>query len=175
MTQEFVHLRLHSEYSLVDGLVRLKPLAQKVAELKMPAVALTDFNNFFGLASQRVEPARVLAGTASAPDNVAPDEHSRRLGHRRGQARHNISHRIRKAQTGQVQPVIRLGVVIDASLIAQGGNAGNAELFRDKDQCPRFCNAAKVIVHEHDGTCVAHVTLGTILQMGLVLAHSVNG
>ena len=49
MTQEFVHLRLHSEYSLVDGLVRLKPLAQKVAELKMPAVALTDFNNFFGL------------------------------------------------------------------------------------------------------------------------------
>lgn len=49
MTQQFVHLRLHSEYSLVDGLVRLKPLAQKVAELKMPAVALTDFNNFFGL------------------------------------------------------------------------------------------------------------------------------
>jgi DNA polymerase-3 subunit alpha len=49
MTQQFVHLRLHSEYSLVDGLVRLKPLAQKVAELKMPAVALTDFTNFFGL------------------------------------------------------------------------------------------------------------------------------
>ena len=49
MTQEFVHLRLHSEYSLVDGLVRLKPLAQKVAELEMPAVALTDFSNFFGL------------------------------------------------------------------------------------------------------------------------------
>jgi DNA polymerase-3 subunit alpha len=49
MTKEFVHLRLHSEYSLVDGLVRIKPLAKKVAEELMPAVALTDFNNFFGL------------------------------------------------------------------------------------------------------------------------------
>ena len=49
MTSEFVHLRLHSEYSLVDGLVRIKPLAAKVADMGMPAVALTDFNNFFGL------------------------------------------------------------------------------------------------------------------------------
>jgi DNA polymerase-3 subunit alpha len=38
MTTEFVHLRLHSEYSLVDGLVRIKPLAKKVAEMGMPAV-----------------------------------------------------------------------------------------------------------------------------------------
>lgn len=49
MTTEFVHLRLHSEYSLVDGLVRIKPLAAKVADMGMPAVAITDFNNFFGL------------------------------------------------------------------------------------------------------------------------------
>ena len=49
MPSKFVHLRLHSEYSLVDGLVRIKPLAAKVASLDMPAVALTDFNNFFGL------------------------------------------------------------------------------------------------------------------------------
>ena len=49
MKNEFVHLRLHSEYSLVDGLVRIKPLAKKAAEIGMPAVALTDFNNFFGL------------------------------------------------------------------------------------------------------------------------------
>ncbi|TGD72121.1 DNA polymerase III subunit alpha [Mangrovimicrobium sediminis] len=46
---EFVHLRLHSEYSIVDGLVRLKPLMQQVAALGMPAVAVTDFCNFFGL------------------------------------------------------------------------------------------------------------------------------
>ena len=49
MSAKFVHLRLHSEFSLVDGLVRIKPLAAKVASLDMPAVALTDFNNFFGL------------------------------------------------------------------------------------------------------------------------------
>ena len=47
-TPTFVHLRLHSEYSLVDGLVRIKPLVKKIADLAMPAVALTDFNNFFG-------------------------------------------------------------------------------------------------------------------------------
>ena len=49
MTTEFIHLRLHSEFSLVDGLVRIKPLAAKVADMGMPAVAITDFNNFFGL------------------------------------------------------------------------------------------------------------------------------
>ncbi len=48
MTQ-FVHLRLHSEYSIVDGLVKLGPLMRQVASLGMPAVAVTDFCNFFGL------------------------------------------------------------------------------------------------------------------------------
>jgi len=48
MTQ-FVHLRLHSEFSIVDGLVRLKPLMSRVAELGMPAVAVTDVSNFYGL------------------------------------------------------------------------------------------------------------------------------
>ncbi|HEY6132202.1 MAG TPA: DNA polymerase III subunit alpha [Halioglobus sp.] len=46
---EFVHLRLHTEYSLVDGLVRIKPLVGRVAELGMPAVAVTDVCNFYGL------------------------------------------------------------------------------------------------------------------------------
>ena len=45
----FVHLRLHTEFSIVDGLVRLKPLMNRVAELGMPAVAVTDFSNFYGL------------------------------------------------------------------------------------------------------------------------------
>ena len=46
---EFVHLRLHTEYSLVDGLVRIKSLIGRVAELAMPAVAVTDVCNFYGL------------------------------------------------------------------------------------------------------------------------------
>ncbi|HET8791522.1 MAG TPA: PHP domain-containing protein, partial [Modicisalibacter sp.] len=49
MTTPFVHLRVHSEYSLVDGLVRLKPLVQATATAGMPAVAVTDETNLFGL------------------------------------------------------------------------------------------------------------------------------
>ena len=45
----FVHLRLHSEYSVVDSLIRIKPLITRVAELDMPAVAITDHLNFYGL------------------------------------------------------------------------------------------------------------------------------
>tara|TARA_R110002072_G_scaffold84388_10_gene191370 strand:+ start:836 stop:4330 length:3495 start_codon:yes stop_codon:yes gene_type:complete len=46
---EFVHLRVHTEFSLVDGLVRIKPLVARTAELGMPAVAVTDVCNFYGL------------------------------------------------------------------------------------------------------------------------------
>ena len=46
---EFVHLAVHSEYSLSDGLVKVKDLATRVADLDMPAVALTDRGNLFGL------------------------------------------------------------------------------------------------------------------------------
>ncbi len=46
---EFVHLRVHSEFSLVDGLVRVKPLMKACAAKGMPAVGLTDVNNFYGL------------------------------------------------------------------------------------------------------------------------------
>jgi DNA polymerase-3 subunit alpha len=45
---EFVHLHCHSEYSLLDGLCRLKPLAKKVKELGMPAAALTDHGVMYG-------------------------------------------------------------------------------------------------------------------------------
>ncbi|MCX2781594.1 DNA polymerase III subunit alpha [Microbulbifer thermotolerans] len=47
MTNPFVHLRVHSEYSLIDGLVRIKPLVARAAELQMPALALSDQTNFF--------------------------------------------------------------------------------------------------------------------------------
>lgn len=56
----FVHLRLHTEYSLVDGLVRVKPLVGRVAELGMPAVAITDVCNFYGLI--KVHKAAFAAG-----------------------------------------------------------------------------------------------------------------
>ncbi len=49
MSADFIHLRLHSEYSLSDGLVRIGPLVARCRELGMPAVALTDQVNLFGL------------------------------------------------------------------------------------------------------------------------------
>ena len=45
MSQRFVHLHLHSEYSLLDSTLRLKPLVEQVRERGMGAVALTDLNN----------------------------------------------------------------------------------------------------------------------------------
>ena len=45
----FVHLRLHTEYSLVDGIVRVPALMQAVARGGMPAVALTDHGNLFAM------------------------------------------------------------------------------------------------------------------------------
>jgi DNA polymerase-3 subunit alpha len=49
VTQPFVHLHLHSEYSIVDSTVRIPALAARCAEFGMPAVALTDQSNLFGL------------------------------------------------------------------------------------------------------------------------------
>jgi DNA polymerase-3 subunit alpha len=45
---EFVHLHLHTQYSLLDGANQLTPLFQQVKEYGMPAVAMTDHGNLFG-------------------------------------------------------------------------------------------------------------------------------
>lgn len=45
----FVHLHVHSQYSLLEATVRLDALAERVHELQMPAVALTDCGNMFGI------------------------------------------------------------------------------------------------------------------------------
>ncbi|TNF33502.1 MAG: DNA polymerase III subunit alpha [Gammaproteobacteria bacterium] len=49
MTPGFVHLRLHTDYSLKDGLVQVGDLVKRTAELGMPAVAVTDNSNLFAL------------------------------------------------------------------------------------------------------------------------------
>ncbi|SDX42897.1 DNA-directed DNA polymerase III (polc) [Allochromatium warmingii] len=60
MDATFVHLHLHSEYSLSDGLVRIKPLVKAVTVAGMPAVAVTDQSNLFALV--RFYKAAVSAG-----------------------------------------------------------------------------------------------------------------
>ena len=57
----FVHLHVHSEYSLLDGAIRMEQLVGKAAEFGMPAIALTDHGNLFGTVEfyQAAEKAKV--------------------------------------------------------------------------------------------------------------------
>ena len=45
---DFVHLHLHTNYSLLDGACRISPLIKRAVELKFPAMAMTDHGNMFG-------------------------------------------------------------------------------------------------------------------------------
>lgn len=46
---DFIHLHCHTEFSLLDGLSRLEPMTHRIAELGMPAVAITDHASMFGV------------------------------------------------------------------------------------------------------------------------------
>jgi DNA polymerase III subunit alpha len=48
---EFVHLHVHTQYSMLDGAIRVKDLAKRTAKLGMSAVAVTDHANMFGAIS----------------------------------------------------------------------------------------------------------------------------
>jgi len=47
-SENFVHLHLHTDYSLLDGACEIGKLMDRAATLKMPAVAMTDHGNMFG-------------------------------------------------------------------------------------------------------------------------------
>ena len=49
MMSDFVHLRVHTEYSLVDSVVRVDPLVESLERLNMPACAITDQGNVSAL------------------------------------------------------------------------------------------------------------------------------
>jgi DNA polymerase-3 subunit alpha len=61
MIPTFVHLRLHSEFSLTDSTVRIPDLVSRCAELGLPAVAITDTSNLFALVKfyKAAEPAGI--------------------------------------------------------------------------------------------------------------------
>ena len=82
MSPDFVHLRVHSEFSISDSVVRLPGLVAGIADMGMPAVAVTDQSNLFGLIkfykaalSAGVKPlvgADVLVEAELARDGYAP-------------------------------------------------------------------------------------------------------
>ena len=48
MSDSFVHLHVHTEYSMLDGAARLKDLFREASRMAMPALAMTDHGNVFG-------------------------------------------------------------------------------------------------------------------------------
>ncbi len=77
---EFVHLRVHTAYSLSEGAVRIDALAKRCAEQSMPAVAITDTGNLFGAlefslacAAEGVQPI-VGCQLAISTDGTEPDQ-----------------------------------------------------------------------------------------------------
>ena len=85
----FVHLHLHTEYSLLDGAVRMKELMKKAAEFKMPAVAVTDHGNLFGAIEFYQEATKAgIKPIIGCEAYVAPGSHKDRPGSRRDAAYH---------------------------------------------------------------------------------------
>src|SRR5216684_2028027 len=85
----FVHLHLHTEYSLLDGAVRMKELMKKAAEFKMPAVAITDHGNLFGAIEFYQEATKAeIKPIIGCEAYVAPGSHKDRPGSRRDAAYH---------------------------------------------------------------------------------------
>ena len=79
----FIHLRLHSEYSIADGMVRVDEAVAAAQSDAMPALALTDLNNFFGLIkfykSARGAGIKPVAGCDVFISNDADRERPHRL------------------------------------------------------------------------------------------------
>jgi DNA-directed DNA polymerase III (polc) len=85
----FVHLHLHTEYSLLDGAIRMKELMKKAAEFKMPAVAITDHGNLFGAIEFYQEATRAgVKPIIGCEAYVAPGSHKDRPASRRDAAYH---------------------------------------------------------------------------------------
>src|SRR6267142_4836299 len=78
----FVHLHVHSEYSILDGACRIPGLADRAAELDMPAVALTDHGSLAGAVELYRETARVgVNGVIGCEVYVADDRKAQQKGY----------------------------------------------------------------------------------------------
>ncbi len=78
---QFVHLRAHSQYSLEDGLAHVDALAVAARSLGMPAVAMTDWHNLFGLvkfykAARKHGIKPIIGADLRLSDPVTPQKYS---------------------------------------------------------------------------------------------------
>ncbi|WVH09384.1 MAG: DNA polymerase III alpha subunit [Fluviibacter phosphoraccumulans EoVTN8] len=84
MLPDFVHLRLHSEYSITDGVVRIDKAVSRARDDGQPALALTDLGNAFGLvkfyqAARKAGVKPLLGADIWVGDPQEPDDASRLL------------------------------------------------------------------------------------------------
>ena len=85
----FVHLHLHTEYSLLDGAIRMKELMKKAVEFKMPAVAMTDHGNLYGAIEFYQEAERAgIKPIIGCEAYIAPHSHKDRPNSMRESAYH---------------------------------------------------------------------------------------
>jgi DNA polymerase-3 subunit alpha len=131
----FVHLSVHTEYSLVDSVVRVKPLVKAAAERGMPAVAMTDHMNLFAAvkfvsAAESVGVKPILGCDLVVHDPVSDTDNALRLLCANNQGYRNLMQLVSRGYVqGQDRgsPVIRPGWLADHAdgLIAlSGGHRG---------------------------------------------------
>ena len=102
--ESFVHLHLHTQYSLLDGAIRIPDLIERAQELKLPALAQTDHGNMFGAidfytSCQRAGIKPLLGSeiyfTPGSRFDRKPPKSSKKLASQDEQeGRHNIHHLI---------------------------------------------------------------------------------
>jgi DNA polymerase-3 subunit alpha len=103
MAAEFVHLHVHSEFSMLDGAIRIPQLVENVGKMGMPAVALTDNGNMFGA----VQLVRACQGTDVKP--ILGCEVSFTSGDRRDPQNHELHHLLLLASSQEgYQNLVRL-------------------------------------------------------------------
>ena len=140
MSATFVHLHLHTEYSIVDSVVRVKDLMRATAAAGMPAVAMTDQNNLFAMV--KFYRAAIAAGLKPligidvwVRDDTLPEEGDGELARlillcRNNDGYRNLSELVTRAyREGQEQgiPVIRrswFDGAADGLLALSGGREG---------------------------------------------------
>jgi len=95
---EFVHLHLHTEYSLLDGACRIGEMLDRAAELKMPAVAVTEHGNMFSaVAFHDAAKKRGIKPILGCEVYVAPGSRTDRT----GQPGETANHLVLLAETGE--------------------------------------------------------------------------
>ena len=127
MLPDFVHLRIHSEYSITDGIVRLDKAVARARDDGQPAIALTDLGNAFGLvkfyqAARKVGVKPLLGADVWVGNPEDPEEASRLL----LLCRNNEGYRqlCELLSRGALWPARRERVVLDPAWFSEVGCDG---------------------------------------------------